>query len=69
MGSMKTIEEGTEHPGISSNHTLIIHSLHNPIQNSIHTNWVEGLRPCSVMNIQNKYENLMQHADFADNRA
>jgi hypothetical protein len=24
------------------------------------------LRPCSVTNIQNKYENLMQHANFAD---
>jgi hypothetical protein len=25
-----------------------------------------SVRPCSVMNIQNKYENLMQHANFAD---
>jgi hypothetical protein len=33
VGLMKTIGEGMERPGIGSNHTLIIHSLHNPVQN------------------------------------
>jgi hypothetical protein len=34
MGSIKTIGKGAEHPGISSNHTPIICSLHNPIENN-----------------------------------
>jgi hypothetical protein len=38
VGSTKTIGEGTECPGIGSNHTPTIRSLHNPVQNSIHTN-------------------------------
>jgi hypothetical protein len=38
MGSMKTIGEGVERPGIGSNHTLTICSLHNPVQNNIHIN-------------------------------
>jgi hypothetical protein len=43
VGLMKTMGEDAEHPGISSNHTPIICSLHNLIQNNIHTNRVEGL--------------------------
>jgi hypothetical protein len=41
VGLMKTMGEGAEHPGIGSNHTPIICSLHNPIQNNIYTDQVK----------------------------
>jgi hypothetical protein len=41
VGSTKMMGEGTEHPGIGSNHIRVIRSLHNSIQNNIQTNGSE----------------------------
>jgi hypothetical protein len=51
VGSMKIIGEGTERPGIGSNHTPTIHSLHNPVQNNIHANESKGLLKRMLTNL------------------
>jgi pterin-4a-carbinolamine dehydratase len=48
VGSMKTIGEGAERPGIGSNHTPTIRSLHNPVQNNIHTNRIKRLTETDI---------------------
>jgi hypothetical protein len=48
VGLMKTMGEGVERPGIGSNHTPIICSLHNPAQNDIHTNRVKRLTETNI---------------------
>jgi hypothetical protein len=48
VGLTKTIGEGAEFPGIVSNQTPTICSLHNSVQNNIHNNQVKVLTETDV---------------------